>query len=398
MKANLLQNIKSNYVLKSMFNYMDYNRILKIIKYNKYIQNKLAIDIQNYKTSSNYEIVKRKKDNTFYFSDNYNNILNNFILVIIEYIFLIYERYVIYSLLQSIAFLGIEPLTFLYKKVFELKSINTVVVIITFIFGFILKFIKYNLNDLMVIKYMNIILFIYLILLLIFKYMTRNFDKYMSYIGLIFMSILIFVCCLYFILLPWRISIYFKLKNFYNIIPFQEIVFIYYSVIIIQIYFEILKDILYAKKNNQTLIFLVKYKDIDTEYQLPENFEKMENKRKYLNSISDNFRINYRNNISYITKFNIINNYRRKNKLKRLILSNNIPYCILHEVTNILLSDEELFLFGKDQYLLKYKIGNHIQFLNEYPGVLLIPNLSHIIIFKQKGFEYVMLFDSNKLC
>jgi hypothetical protein len=374
---------------------MDYNRILKIIKYNKYIQDKLGIDIQNYKTSSNYEIVKREYKYTFNFKEEYNCFFNNFILVIIEYLLLIYERYYIYSFVQSISFLGLEPLSYLYEKFFKLKSINTLVVIITYIFGFILIFIKYNLDDLMVFKYMNIILIIYLILFLIFKYMAINFNKYMSYFGLIFISILIFVCCLYFILLPWRISIEFKLKIYGSVC--QEIVFIYYSVHIIQIYFETLKEILYAIKNNKTFTILVKYKDIDTEYLLPENFEKMENKRKYLNSICDNFRINYGNNINKLTTFNIINNYRIKNKLQKLTLSENIPYCILHEATNILMSDEEIFGFGKDQYLLKYKIGNHIQFLNEYPAVLLIQNLNMIIVFKQKGFEYVMLFDSNKL-
>ena len=48
-KINLLKIIKSKYVLKLIMDNIKENKLLKIIKYNKNIQDKLEIDINNYK-------------------------------------------------------------------------------------------------------------------------------------------------------------------------------------------------------------------------------------------------------------------------------------------------------------------------------------------------------------
>ena len=57
----LLSNIKSNYILKTIFSYLKYNYILKLIKNNKSLQNKLGINKQNYKDYSDlkYESMER---------------------------------------------------------------------------------------------------------------------------------------------------------------------------------------------------------------------------------------------------------------------------------------------------------------------------------------------------
>ena len=55
-KTNLIKsqnkfiNIKSNFVLKKIFNHLDKNKALKIIRYNTNIKNRLNIDIENYKS------------------------------------------------------------------------------------------------------------------------------------------------------------------------------------------------------------------------------------------------------------------------------------------------------------------------------------------------------------
>ena len=46
---NLLKNIKSKYILKQIANNLELNKLLYLIKYNKYIQNKLDIGIIDYK-------------------------------------------------------------------------------------------------------------------------------------------------------------------------------------------------------------------------------------------------------------------------------------------------------------------------------------------------------------
>ena len=60
---NLLYNIKSNYILKEIFDNLPKIKSLYIIKYNKKIQNKLDIDINYYKHFSIIEILIIPKKN-----------------------------------------------------------------------------------------------------------------------------------------------------------------------------------------------------------------------------------------------------------------------------------------------------------------------------------------------
>ena len=45
-------NIKSNFIVKIFFGYIHKRKLLEIIKYNKYIQKRINIDINHYKDSS----------------------------------------------------------------------------------------------------------------------------------------------------------------------------------------------------------------------------------------------------------------------------------------------------------------------------------------------------------
>ena len=47
---NSLKNIKSKYILKEIFDNLEYKKLLEIIKYNKNFQLKLNIEINDYKT------------------------------------------------------------------------------------------------------------------------------------------------------------------------------------------------------------------------------------------------------------------------------------------------------------------------------------------------------------
>ena len=49
---NIFESIKSKYILKRIFKYLSETKLLKIIKYNKILQNKLEINIDDYKNIS----------------------------------------------------------------------------------------------------------------------------------------------------------------------------------------------------------------------------------------------------------------------------------------------------------------------------------------------------------
>ena len=71
MSQNIL-GIKSKYNLKSIFGMVDYDRLLKIIKYNKKVKKCLGINIINYKERSDYQFIIKDKSREIHFGpDNY---------------------------------------------------------------------------------------------------------------------------------------------------------------------------------------------------------------------------------------------------------------------------------------------------------------------------------------
>ena len=55
-----LSKISSEFCLKKVFSYLNYKTTLQIAKNNRELQKKLGINLQNYKTESNYGYVERK--------------------------------------------------------------------------------------------------------------------------------------------------------------------------------------------------------------------------------------------------------------------------------------------------------------------------------------------------
>ena len=63
-KVDIINKIGSDYILKFLFSYINYERTLKIIQKNKNLQNRLGIKFQNYQNLSNYpnyEYIKESK-------------------------------------------------------------------------------------------------------------------------------------------------------------------------------------------------------------------------------------------------------------------------------------------------------------------------------------------------
>ena len=57
---DILSKLSSNYSLKTVFSYVNYQRLLNLIKYNKHLQNKLGINSNNYRNDYNFQYIKRK--------------------------------------------------------------------------------------------------------------------------------------------------------------------------------------------------------------------------------------------------------------------------------------------------------------------------------------------------
>ena len=78
----MLENIKSYYIVKIVFEYIDEKQKLKLVKYNKSLQKKLGINIINYKLFTGKYIIYESKrigkeyygyDNTLRFEGEYLN-------------------------------------------------------------------------------------------------------------------------------------------------------------------------------------------------------------------------------------------------------------------------------------------------------------------------------------
>ena len=54
MNKGNINKITNNYILKSLFAYLKYEKILKLIKNNKGLQNRLGINLNNYKEIFNF--------------------------------------------------------------------------------------------------------------------------------------------------------------------------------------------------------------------------------------------------------------------------------------------------------------------------------------------------------
>lgn len=88
--------ISNTYILKSVFVYLDYQYILKVLKNNKKLQNKLGINIEHYKKKSNYQNYQyEKKKDLNYFYNSYQPVnccekFLDYLMLILKFINLIY--------------------------------------------------------------------------------------------------------------------------------------------------------------------------------------------------------------------------------------------------------------------------------------------------------------------
>ncbi len=417
MEENKLLNIiraKNN--LKTIFSYTDYNFILRLIKYNKSFQNKLGISLQNYidYTSCKYLInthkvypfeIKRffeREEIFFFFVILFNIILYGLFLTKIKILY--YISFILEVLLLEFVIKNNQNLK-IYFNIIEKKGL-----IINYILSFFLsiglpkiliyiinkEYNEFNENSLKIIKYVNLNIILFFIFNVTYTLFLINHHKIEKYLKLeIFFSIIyILFDCLYELVTIWKIYLLFKLKEYdksYFLFDFCFIFYNHYSIFLkskLLIFFiNIFKA--FGKSN----YYLVEYKNIKINtYILPDNYEKIKNKRKYLLSKAKDFVIEHSEKELEI--FALINEFRVKNKVNKFILDKKIPDFIINEISEIILDDcKNIFKLEKEKYLFKYEKGGFQYHIKENEDILKKKNLNIINIIIKKDIEYIIIYE-----
>lgn len=411
MEKNKLLNVLSNYNLKKIFSYTDYNFILRLIKYSKSIQNKLGITLQNYNDYisficiKNTNVVDPSKMEKFLYSDE------NMFFVIILINIILYGLFLTNITIFYYISIIFELLLFnlIFQNGFILKSITNIIGIkglfINWIFTFfpyygipkILTYIiknEYNENSLKIINYVNLILILYFIFNVVYLFLIY-YPKLYTYLKLkIFFSIIfILFDCLYEFAIIWRMYLIFNLKEYDKADNFYVYFLIFFNHHLIILKIRIIIFLL----NTFIIIgisyyYLIEYKNIKiNKYLILDNFEKLENKRNYLISKSKDFIIEHSE--EELNLFSLINEFRTNNKVNKLILDKNIPDFIINESSEIMLEDiKNIFKLNKEKYLFKYKKGEFKLNFQKNEDILIKENLNRINIIIGKEIEYIIIY------
>jgi len=386
-KDRLLK-IKSEYSLKTIFSYIDYNFILKLIKNSKKIQRKLGINIQNYKKKSSYEYIERKiiKGSLSYEHDDAFG----------EPI-----KYFCSCFLSSIIFIFVLIYTIILftKGGFNYNNTKS----------------NYNIKYFNVIKKINISLFGFLGYIIasyfiIFVWATHkcyiDYDKKIilkkcSLIFTAFIYLFYDVCIIIKLYLSYKIkkdkiTLFMICDYFVIILIFLYLVFI---ILIIYFYFTIAGDGVRIIKE----YILKKFQTIDIEdYELSNNFKEKndEEKRLYITTNKNNYKIKFSNyNI-----LELINEFRKKNNIDELILdeaeSDPFSNLIINKNAEIILFKyKTIYKLSKREYLLVNEVNEFEKnFKNKNKdliNILLNEDLNKIQIFKKDNNEIIYIFKKN---
>ena len=365
---NLLLNINSNFNLKLLFSYLKYDKILKLIKYNKSLQNKIEIEENNYKEYSNIEInseaIKNKigsgkiKINTLFlifFLGNCN--INDGVCSPLGFSFLFFFLYFLFPIIA---------ITFYTSYVFSVqRKLNIVWVTL----------INKSLFLLILSRFM------YLFIILI---NSRN-DAINVYLILSF----------FFIHILYEVLIFIKYINLYIIKKddLMDLIFLLFNFAIIVKYF-----VLIFSNWPKTFYYLVRYKKLSVEPHCIkiENYRK--NKKKYISNRVKELKYKYLD--QDLKVFNKINIFRKKNNLTELKLKDNIPDFIINEISEVILFKEQhLFKLPNNKYLLKYEFGQfNYYFQNNNKNlidILLKEGLNMINIVTQRNMQYILLYEDE---
>jgi len=407
---NILLKIKSNYNIKFLFSYLKYDNILKLIKNNKSIQNKIGIGKKNYEDYSNIKISSKE-------------IKHGLDVGKIE-------------IIKLFPFIDSIPYEFGYEHpCFICNFLYIIVVFIVELLFPLIALIYYTFYVFVVQQKLNIIWVILINIslfgLMLFRMFYTIFIIFICISEIISVYLLLFFTCihiLYEILVTIKYIIIYKIKKD-DIMDALFLIFNFAYIIKNLIHISLgwpKKDIIYKLETYKNI--LVKPHPIRIK-----NYKK--NKKQYISSISKELKYNYSEEDLEILK--IINNFRNKNNLEDLKQKDNIPEFIINEISEVILFNwQHLFKLSNNKYLFKceigkfnywfkninignmkqgekvdfsgfcdekpYEIENTLEYENErqknnkdFINILLKKEINSINIITQRSIQYILLYKNN---
>ena len=414
---NNIQRINCIYNKKKVFSYLKYNYFLKVIKYNKSIQNQLGITIQDYQINCNHydyfcqkKLIKGLKSEFLTkFSEDFPKYLFYLLIFLNFTVFYILKNKIILFILGFILEIIKEGVAKEYKikffkEEFIVGIINFIVILVLSIVLCKIKLISEDVNNkLMLIPKINIGIKIYIafifFILLYFGYiiLLKPNSSFLKYINISVLLIFFVLNCLYEYSILLKIQI---LREFdKNNLSFSDYFFLFFNNFILVLSFIHL--IIYYFLHFPKIIkkyYLNTFKNIKIyNYLLPYDFEKIKLKNQYLYQKAKYFNHLQTNEEKII--ISSINIYRKDNKVQELIsIDVNIPKFIINdELSEVnLYTNENLFHLGYEKYLFRYKIGEFVNNLQNNKDILLKPNLNRINVIIQNTNALILLYKNNE--
>ena len=413
MEKNLLLKISSNYNLKTIFSYEDYKFVLRLIKYNKAIQDKIEITQAHYKDQQDNFKYIQKYEYTYnqytikdFFDQNDHIFFFVFVVYIILYGLALTKIKVIYYIVFVFIFLGLELFykisEEIAKKVDIIGAKSTLLnILISLLLPIglpkIITLIDFgnNQNSLKIIKYVNLNIISLFLLNAGYGFITYYPELY-PYLKLKLFIVIISIIfdCSYEIAIIYRNYLLFKIKEFDWDYYYLDMFFLFFNhfSIALKIYiFLFLLDII--EQLRSFTIYLLEYKNIRiNKYILPNDFLKMKNKSSFLFSKVKEFIAKH--HYDEYELFNFINQLRKKNKVKMLLLDEHLPDFIVKELSEAMFeSYKNIFKLGKEKYLFKYKFGEFKKNAEENKNILIKDNFNRINIVIRNEIEYVLIYE-----
>ena len=377
--------ITSKYCLKTVLSFIKYKYILELVKYNKKLQDELGFNLNNYKKISSYQYIRRKiirKEKYIY--NKYEFMQFKALIFIITLVPTVY----IFAYASILYFEGSFNENYL-KEDYDDKSLNIIM----------------NINTSLFFLVGIILISLFIITCFTFKNYYMDTKPLKRFKIIIFVNIILFYI-FYEIIVIYKIYLSYKIKN--KTIPWFILYdYILISIMLLYITFMIYITYKYFKFagtkitiSNHTI--LKKYKGITiNDFELTNNFHKMSKKDKKNLIFKNRTKFQYTHSTRHLHLINLINEYRIKYHLPRLLFNEEerIPDFVINDNSEVmLLGYKNIFKFSKRKYLFKYRINEFEQNLLNKDGnileIILNEDLNKICVIDIDNFEYILIYDS----